>query len=396
MNLGKLSICIAAILWSARADGLPPGVFKLAAVQSESVWFDIDGGITKAIGIVEKAGSAGEKANLIAFGESWLGGYPFYVWVGNPAFAIQFHPAFMQSAAMDPDDPVDKARIERLQDAAKKNDISIVMGFNLRKGHSLWIAQFMIDNLGVLRFVRRKLKATHAERAIYADGDGSDFHVEKIEGLGLVGALNCWEHLQPQNKLVQFGMHEEIHVAAWPAFVVYDGVAYQLSAEANMAVSKVYALEGGAYVLSATTIVTDAYRRALEGVIEQLKAAHAMGAAPPPITLDMVPYDMALPPVGGGSAAIFGPDGKTLTDPTQPKAETCVYAMGSLAAIAAAKATADPVGHYARPDVHTLRVNVQQGSPVQLLSKHAESGDGTSTPGAESAESKVDAATFEL
>jgi len=341
--------------------------FKLAAVQAESVWFDIDGGITKAIRLIEQAGSAGAKANLIGFGECWLGGYPFYVWVGNPAFAIQFHPALMHSASIDPESPRGKAQIQRLQDSAKKNGISIVMGFILRHGHSLWVAQLLIDSAGSLRFIRRKLKPTHAERSIFADGDGSDFYVEQVDGLGRIGALCCWEHLQPQNKLLQFSMHEEIHVASWPAFVPYVPVAYALGAEANMAVSKVYALEGGTYVLAPTCTISGAYRQALNDIIAQLKAGHAQGACPQPITLDMVPFDTALPPVGGGSATIFGPDGRTLTEPTESHDETIVYANGSLAAIAAAKATADPVGHYARPDVHIVRFNRKAGLAVEML-----------------------------
>lgn len=346
-------------------------MFKLAAVQSESVWFNIDGGIDKAVEHVARAGAKGEKANLIAFGECWLGGYPFYVWVGNPAFAIQFHPAFMQTASIDPDDPKDQARIQRLQDAAKEHEITIMMGFNLRRGHSLWIAQMMIDSGGVVRFIRRKLKPTHAERTIFGDGDGSDLHVEKIDGLGLVGALQCHENLQPQSKLVMYGMHEEIHVTSWPAFNVYEGMAYALSAEANMAVCKVFAMEGSAYVISATGVVTGAYKKALEGLVDDMKKANEIGMAPPPITLDMVSYDMALS-IGGGSAMIFGPDGRTLTNPTKPTDETILYANGSLAAVAAAKATADPVGHYCRPDVYTLRVNLQPTKAVDLIAKNAE------------------------
>lgn len=183
-------------------------------------------------------------------------------------------------------------------------------------------------------------------------------------GLGRVGALNCWENLSPQNKLVMYGLQEEIHVAGWPAFVVYNEVAYGLSAEANMAVSKVYALEGSCYVLAATAIVTKKYRAALQMVVDQLQEAHAARLAPPVITLDMVPFDLCLT-TGGGSASIYGPDGRTLVQSLDANQEEIVYATGSKMAILACKATMDPVGHYSRPDVHTLRWNGRKNAGVE-------------------------------
>ena len=98
-------------------------MFKLAAVQAEPAWFDIDAGIKKAIDYITESAEAG--ANLVAFGECWLGGYPFYVWAGNPAFAIQFHAAFMLAATIDPEDPADKVRVQRLCDAARDGDDTV-------------------------------------------------------------------------------------------------------------------------------------------------------------------------------------------------------------------------------------------------------------------------------
>ena len=72
--------------------------------------------------------AAGEGANIVAFSESWLGGYPFYIWAGNPGFTIQFQDAFIETASMTATDP----RWEILKSAAKKNNIAVVMGFNLK------------------------------------------------------------------------------------------------------------------------------------------------------------------------------------------------------------------------------------------------------------------------
>ena len=68
------------------------------------------------------------------------------------------------------------------------------------------------------------MQVVHAERTVYADGDGSDFYVTDVAGVGRVGALNCWEHLAPLSNFVQLSKNEEFHVGAWPNLGVCDKV----------------------------------------------------------------------------------------------------------------------------------------------------------------------------
>jgi aliphatic nitrilase len=106
-----------------------------------------------------------------------------------------------------------------------------------------------------------------------------------------------------------------------------------LSPEANLAASKVYALEGSAFVVASTQIMSD------EGI--------KTFALP----------DGSIPPIyngGGGFASIFGPDSSLLSESLDPTVEGFVTADVDLAMIAYAKNAADPAGHYSRPDVTQL------------------------------------------
>lgn len=59
---------------------------------------------------------------------------------------------------------------------------------------------------------------------------------------------------------------------------------------------------------------------------------------------------------GGGSSAVFGPDGRRLTEPVDSTTETIIYADLDMDQIIATKMFADATGHYSRPDLMTLNV----------------------------------------
>lgn len=60
---------------------------------------------------------------------------------------------------------------------------------------------------------------------------------------------------------------------------------------------------------------------------------------------------------GGGFSMIFGPDGTPLVEAAPAGVECILQADIDLQQIDYAKAMADPVGHYSRPDLLQLKVN---------------------------------------
>lgn len=123
---------------------------------------------------------------------------------------------------------------------------------------------------------------------------------------------------------------------------MYPGSAYSLGPEVNIAVSQVYAVEGGCFVVAPCATVS-------EEMIELLCTDDAKRA-------------MLLP--GGGYARIFGPDGRPLHEPLAPDVKGLAYADLDLGLISLAKAVADPAGHDARPDVTRLLLDKTPGDRV--------------------------------
>lgn len=310
------------------------GPFKVAVVQAAPAFLDLQAGVEKAIGLIREAASQG--ARLIAFPECWLPGYPWWAWLDSPAWGMQFVTRHVANC-MTADGP----EAQRLAACARDHDIRVVMGYSERSAGSLYIAQLIIAPDGTIT-PRRKLKSTHVERTIFGEGDGSDLKVHETE-IGRLGALCCWEHINPLNRFAMYAQDEQIHVAAWPSFSLYAGKAYALGPEVNLAASRTYAVEGQCFVLAACGVVSPE----MVALLCDSDAKRELLAA------------------GGGHAMIYGPDGRPLCDPIPEDRDGLLYAEIDLATIAYAKSAADPTGHYARPDVARLLFNPHRSRPVQ-------------------------------
>jgi arylacetonitrilase len=316
---------------------LPPAIVRVAAVQASPVHMNLDASIDKAIALAEQARDKG--CQLIAFGEAWLPGYPYHIWLGAPIWGLQFVKRYYDNC-LDLEGPA----FARLLAAAKQLGIMIAMGYSERAGGSLYLGQCLIGSDGALIFARRKLKPTHVERAVYGEGYGEDLIVADTP-LGKIGALCCWEHVQPLNKYAMYSQGEAIHIAAWPSFAVYNDQAYALGREVNMNASQLYAVEGQNFVIAATSIITQD-------------------------TLDLLQMNESnagMLQLGGGSAMIFAPDGRRMMDYLPEHEEGLQIADLPMEAIIYAKAFADPAGHYSKPESTQLILHKRPRKPVVLF-----------------------------
>ena len=314
------------------------GPYKVATVQAEPCWLDADAGVDKATALIAEAASNG--ARLVAFPELWIPGYPQFLWLDAQAMAMRFIPQYHANSIV-----IGDARFNRLAKAAGDNEITVVMGASEKDYGSLYMAQFIFGANGEALFTRRKLKPTLVERAMFGQGDGSHLHVLDVPGVGRLGALNCWEHLQPLTKFAMYSQGEQVHVASWPSFCLYRE-AHALSVEVNMNATQLYAVEGSNFALAATTLTGSA---GLELFCDNDQHAAFLGGG------------------GGGCSRVYGPDGMLISDLLDEHTEGLVYADVDLSLIPISKMATDPSGHYSRPDVTRLLFDKRPQPAVEMI-----------------------------
>ncbi|MBT8154680.1 carbon-nitrogen hydrolase family protein [Epibacterium ulvae] len=307
---------------------------KVGVVQAAPVLLDLDAGVEKAMGLIDEAGKQG--VELLNFPETWLPGYPWWIWFNPPAINMQFAAPYFQNAIV-----AGSEQDMKLRAACRRNNIHVVIGVSEREGGSLYMAQWHYGPEGQVISRRRKLKPTHVERSVFGEGDGSDMFVNKTE-LGNIGALCCWENLQPLSKYALFSQDEEIHCAAWPAFSLYAKLSKAFSPEVSVNVNQIYGVEGQCFVLAACSVIDK------------------------PIYDLLVKNEMheKFVEIGGGYSRIFGPNGAEFGENIAHDKEGIVVVDIDLGLISHSKTAADPAGHYARPDALALMHNKNPRRPV--------------------------------
>ncbi|KAL4740237.1 carbon-nitrogen hydrolase [Aspergillus similis] len=319
---------------------------RVAVTQAEPVWLHLDATVTKTCDLIAEVASNG--AQLITFPECWIPGHSSAdrcskkPWMKESCIEIEIN----RSRPVDPELHTlyirnslrkDSPQMQKIQESAKSNNIIVVLGFSENIHDSLYISQAIISNTGSILTLRKKIKATHMERTVFGDAFADCLDSVVDTSVGRVGALSCWEHIQPLLKYHTHAQREAIHVAAWPPLFEWGGEGdqslFSMSKDGTIALARTYAIESQSFVLHTTAMISQV------GIEKMRTAAGAIMNTP-----------------GGGSSAVFGPDGRLLSTPIPATEEGIIYADLDLKEIYKAKAFVDVMGHYSRPDLLWLGV----------------------------------------
>ncbi len=295
---------------------------RLGVAQGPSAFFDVGEGVERAVDWIEKAGK--KKVDVLAFGETWLQGYPFFI--DAPLSELWWEAAgeYHKNAVT-----LDSPEVQAICAAAAKAGCDVVIGLveaePATRG-TVYATLAFISREGEVLGRHRKIKPTHHERSIWGEGDAKGL-IAHERPYGRLSGLNCWEHnvVLPGYALIAQGT--SVHVAAWPGREPKTAPAEPVWARQHL-LSRAFASQAGAYVLCA------AGRRLHDDVPERWR--------------DLSPFEH------DGGSAIVDPRGEIIAEAGSK--ETLLIADADPALIRQCKAACDAAGHYMRPDLFEVRV----------------------------------------
>jgi nitrilase len=221
---------------------------RVAAVQSAPCFLDTPATVAKACALIAEAAAHG--ARLVAFPEVFVSGYPYWNWLLNPVDGSRWFRRLWESAITVPG-----PEVERLCEAARKHDCTVVIGVNERPSRgvgTIYNTNLIIGSDGTLLGRHRKLVPTWAEKLTWTGGDGSSLRVYDTP-VGPLGTLACGENTNTLARFALLAEGELVHVANYIALPVAP-VNYNM-AEAIQIRATAHAFEGKLFaVVSCSTI----------------------------------------------------------------------------------------------------------------------------------------------
>ena len=310
--------------------------FKAAAVQAAPVFLDAMTTVAKAADLIREAAANG--AELIAFPEVFVPGYPYWSWLTDPVSCSPWFEKLARSSILLPG-----PEIAVVQAAARAAGVHVVIGVNERSPvslGSLYNTLVFIGPDGSIIGKHRKLVPTWAEKLTWAHGDGSSLKVYDT-AIGPLGALACGENTNTLARFTLMAQGELVHVASYIALPTapkdYD------MAEAIKVRAMAHSFEGKLFTIVSCSTVSDEIITEMEKLVPDARAR--------------------LERKNSAFSGFIGPDGRVIGDALIDD-EGIVYGEIDLGKCIQPKQMHDIIGHYNRFDVFDLRVNRQPQNPV--------------------------------
>ena len=311
------------------------GTVRVAVVQHAPVLLDREATLARGVELLGEAARAG--ARLVSFPETWVPGYPEWLWRlrpgGDYGLTGEIHARLLDSAV-----ELDAGQLQPLQDAAREHGVTVLVGVHERDGRfsrgTLYNAAVLIGPDGAILNRHRKLVPTNAERMVWGQGDGSGLRVVETP-VGRVGSLICWENYMPLARFTLYAQGLDFYVAP-----TWDAGSGWVSSMRHIA------LEGRCWVLGNGTAMRGRDVPADFPNREQLFPDEDDWFNP-------------------GDSVVVGPDGRIAAGPLRNE-HGILYADCDPAAAAVGRRTLDVAGHYGRPDVFRLEVRTEPRPPLVM------------------------------
>lgn len=296
---------------------------RIAVAQAAPVLLDLQAGLDKAISLIGEAAENG--AELVAFGEAWLPGYPLHAGASVHSDAWwAFAEKYVEQSIEIPG-----PETEALCDAAREANIDVVIGVSERDPithGTLYSTQLCITAEGEIAGRYRKLKPAMHERSVWADGDPDGLQVHE-RPFGVLSGLSGWDNqmILPTYALAEQGT--QFHVAAWPGGETPAPQAPAALWTRQLLLSRAFAAQAGAYVICAAGVLLRS------DVAEEYQSLMAQEMT--------------------GDSVIIDPRGEVIAGPAQ--GEDLLIADCTMDVLRAAKVAFDCVGHHGRRDQLEMR-----------------------------------------
>lgn len=315
--------------------------FKAATVQTAPVFLNVGKTVDKVISLMKEASQQG--AQLIAFPEVFIAGYPYWNWIMTPVQGSVWYEKLYKSS-VSADDP----QIERILKAAKELQIAVVVGMN-EQGSSfgeIYNTNLIIDQKGNLIGKHRKLVPTWAEKLTWTSGDGSSLKVYQTE-IGPIGTLACGENTNTLARFTLLSQGELIHIANYIALPVAPP-DYNM-AEAIKIRAAAHSFEGKLFTIVSCSTISEEIKEALRP--------------------DVPDIDSLLDRKNAAFSGFIGPNGAVIGNPLIDE-EGIAYAEIDLEKCIQPKQMHDILGHYNRFDIFDLRVNTAPTRKITFIDNH--------------------------
>ncbi len=303
--------------------------FKAAAVQAAPVFLDTDATVDKVCRLIAEA--AGNGAQLVAFPEVFVAGYPYWSWIANPIDGSPWFERLARSAIEIPG-----PEIAKIAQAAARHKTHVVIGVNERSRHgigTIYNTLVTIGDDGRILGRHRKLVPTWAEKLTWAPGDASALRVHRTS-IGPLGSLACGENTNTLARFALLSQGELVHVASYISLPVappdYD------MAEAIKVRAAAHCFEGKLFTVVSCSTVSEEIITAMEPLNPKAREL--------------------LTRKNSAFSGFLGPDGRVIGQPLIDD-EGIAYADIDLGRCIQPRQMHDITGHYNRFDVFDLRVN---------------------------------------